>query len=568
MRKPISFHISWRAHLILICESVLVIFAIVMVLYINSCLFQMLLENNEANQLKTLQYIKQEILDECASMENVSASIILSQNVKRFSHDSHGMDRDGILLRRDIVQELDKYLSNWPILHSISVRNASGAEVRTENNYTYNVFHGTESPNYAVDYWQLISLPAHSRQIEQFISLLSFTHTYHLFEGQVQIVLNIAENSFADLYSGFVEDSAMEIFLCKTDGQILSSTNSNEIGTTFDLTDQLNDNQGTIVHGNDILVYLTIPKLDWIVIERMPVTVFRRDIIRMRTILFWLLVGSMLILNVLLSFAIKRFLEPLRNLEYAMLRIQEGKIGYQIQEIYNNEFDTIIQTFNYMSQSIPKLVEQRQKYELSALRAQINPHFLFNTITTIKMMAVAQNAPHIKSALDKLVVLLRPLFKETNEETTLKEELDYTENYISLINLRFGGNVIFTSDVPDRLLSRRVPRLILQPIIENSIEHGFCGDYSRANITISCDETSLGMELTIQDNGIGIPEEKMAELQQQINSDDTVLSSGNKVGLKNVNHRIKVRYGDPYGISLAQNPLGGAIVIIKVPRIM
>lgn len=224
--------------------------------------------------------------------------------------------------------------------------------------------------------------------------------------------------------------------------------------------------------------------------------------------------------------------------------------------------------------SIPELVEQnriqeeqKQQYALSALRAQINPHFLFNTINTIKWMAISQQAMHIKSALDRLLILLRPLFKDTTDETTLQEELEYVENYISLVNLRFAGNVVMTADIPERLRAQKIPCFILQPVIENCMEHGFQRDYRQAEIVVSCEESGGDLILTVQDDGKGITDEKIAEIHRKLDAPGQMLQNGNKLGLANVNLRIRLKYGQDYGIRLEHGQAGGTAVRIKIPRI-
>ena len=566
-----KIRISWRAQLMLMIESILALLTIVMVWYINSYLFGMLLRYNEDNQMQTLQYIGEKISGECAAMETLSATILTTESVQELSGGEDEMDKAGILLRQEIVGELDRHLNSQPLLHSIEIRTSGGAEVRTESNYTSNLHKTAVALENGQDKWSLASMPVRGQAGNQQAYYLCMSNTYRVAGGTVQIVLSLDGQEMQQIYADFVQSGETEIVLCSQDGVILSSQNEEEIGTVFEVLPAYaqEEAQGSFVFQDQMqVVYLTIPGLGWIVAERMPVAHFRRDINEVRNILIWLLAITMVVLNFLLHFALKRALLPLQDLGYAMRRVQAGKIGYQIRTVYHNEFDEIVATFNSMSQSIPELVEQRQKYALSALRAQINPHFLFNTINTIKWMAVSQHVPQIKSALDKLLILMRPLFKENDEEIPLKEELEYVSNYVSLVNLRFGGNVRMTADVPERLLSRKVPRFILQPVMENCIEHGFRGDYSRAEVTVGCEETASGLILTVQDNGRGIPEEKIAEVMQKLETPDNLLQNGDKLGLANVSQRIRMKYGKSYGLSITRGETGGTVVTLKLPRIV
>lgn len=263
---------------------------------------------------------------------------------------------------------------------------------------------------------------------------------------------------------------------------------------------------------------------------------------------------------------------PLRVLINSMEKVKQGEVGYQAPVVCTNEFGEMLQIFNQMSQSISGLMErsrhyeeQRARYALAALRAQISPHFLFNTINTIKWMALAQHADHIKSALDMLMVFLRPLFRDNLNEIPLREELAYEENYIGLVNLRYGGNITMTADMPGELLERKIPCLILQPIIENCVKHGFSQNFSQARLTISCREQPDGWEILIHDNGRGLPAEALGEIERRLES--AALENGEHVGLVNVHMRLRLQYGEPYGLRVISREGQGTTVVVKLPQI-
>lgn len=571
---------SWRAQLIVVIEAVLILFMMAILWYINICLFPLLLHYNEENQLQTLQYVADELEDRCNDMESLSAEILTHQVVQKFYRGDYGMDKEGVLLRQDIVKELDRQLQNNSMLYSIIVRTSDGAEVRAEKTSTYNSAGNTWSLAGGEGKWSLTEKPARTADSSMQEYLFNFDNFYQGFGKGVQIRLNIDESAVREIYSGFLENGESDILICDQNGLVLSCSNPEEIGSVFqEIVERAQASTqgegGSFVIQNSVqVIYLTIPQLNWIVLERMPVASFKQDIDNVRNILIWLLLFSTIILNLFIFFMMKKMLLPLQNLTYAMHQVQRGKMGYQILAEYHNEFDEIVETFNSMSKSIPELVEQnrvkeeqKQRYALSALRAQINPHFLFNTINTIKWMAISQQAMNIKAALDKLLILLRPLFKDTAEEITLQEELEYTANYISLVNLRFGGNIDLTADIPDKLLVQKVPSFILQPVIENCVEHGFQGDYRQAEINVGCEESTGCFVLAVQDNGKGISDERIAQIRQKLETEEQMVQNGDKLGLANVNLRIRLKYGKDYGVSLTHGKNGGTLILIKLPQI-
>ena len=572
-----KIHHSWRLQLFVFVEVVLALLAAALLWYINTCLFDLLLRYNEENQMKTLQYVEGEMSAECARVEELSGALLANQEVQKFFSGSYGMDKEGVLLRREIIQNLDSQMQSNSALHSIAIRTSDGAEIHNESNYTLNSAGQTWKLSGGQDKWCFREMPVRLGKNAAPAYLLSYTATYQSLRRELQITLSLDERKIRSIYQGFLEDGQSAFFICDQKGMIITASSPEKTGTDAgELLAQMEDpQQGSFIFGNrDQVVYLSMPGLGWVIVKQMPVEHFRRDIDHVQTILIWVLVVSVLVLNLLLFFGVKQLSRPLQSLKYAMRQVQDGRLGYQIGEVYRNEFDDITRTFNDMSSSISALVrqnrikeEQKQLYALSALRAQINPHFLFNTINTIKWMAISQQATHIKSALDRLLVLLRPLFKETTDEITLQEELEYVSNYICLVNLRFGGNITIAVNIPQELLARKIPCFILQPMIENSISHGFQGDYSQAAIAVSCEEQEDCLLLTVHDNGSGIPEERLSKLRSRLENPEPMLQNGDKLGLPNVNLRIQLKYGREYGVTLASDGLHGTDVHLRLPRI-
>lgn len=567
--------ISWKAKLILVIEAILIILMVVLLWYINSHLFQLLFRYNKENQLKTLRYISGELSGDYVTMQTLTSSIFTNTDVNDFYMEGYGMDRTSILVRQKVVSYLNQQLHNYPDIYSIFIQTDNG-QIGVEADYTYFYLNPGNTSMEDAKKWSLNEIPQHSDRQKEKGFLITYSKTYQYQGEKVTIVLNFYEKAIRDNYTSVIQSGDADILLCDTTGRILSSSGS-DIGTVFEPFERQvkGGSQGSfIVDDTTQVIYLAVPNMGWFIVEKMTIEQFNKDIDGVRKTLTYLLILSMLFINLFLYLSMKRLLHPMKTLTKAMRQIRDGKVGYQIDAVYHNEFDDIIQTFNAMSQSTAQLIEQnrlkeeqKQRYALSALRAQINPHFMFNTINTIKWMAIAQKAEHIKSALDMLQQLIRPLFRENTGEITLQEELDYVSNYINLINLRFGGNMEMCVDIPEESYQQKIPSFIIQPIIENCVEHGFHGNYSVAKIWISCEITGRDFYLIIQDNGGGIPEDKLAEIRRKLDATDTMLQNGEKLGLANVNLRIRLKYGNDYGITLEQGTGGGTRVLVKLPQI-
>lgn len=576
MRKGLEgmkIRITWRAQLIIFIEVTLCLLIGVIVWYINSYLFGRMLQSTEDNRLKTFQRMTEEISLCRDEMEDLANTIFINSKIHEFCSESYGMDAIGVVLRKDSLDYLSQLLRSNKLLHSILIRTSDGYELGAERNYTYNSSGAAWSDPGENGKWSLQKIPAHVPSQKDGTAVVSLPFVYTLEDKKVEIVMNLSEVQFRRLYSDLSEKDTPELFLCDPDGKIISSSGV-ELGTHFRAFNQQNpqDQQGGFVFDDRQIIYDAPPGLGLVIVEQIPLEELYREIDELQAILVWLLLGSFFCINLFLFFMMKKMLAPLRTLIDAMGMVQRGQVGYQIHEVYHNEFGDIIGNFNQMSGSISSLIERNHKseeqklfYALSALRAQINPHFLFNTINMIKWMAIALQADHIKSALDKLMILLRPLFKDNVDEVTLKEELEYTGNYIDLVNLRFGGNVELSVLLSPEQLQQKVPYFILQPIIENCVKHGFQQDYSQAKIEISCREGTDWLELSVQDNGKGISDEKIAAFEEKL--DEAILQNGDRLGLRNVHMRIRLKYGAPYGLRIQKNASGGATVIVKLLRI-
>ncbi len=212
---------------------------------------------------------------------------------------------------------------------------------------------------------------------------------------------------------------------------------------------------------------------------------------------------------------------------------------------------------------IDKLVQEeheKKEVELEALHAQINPHFLYNTLNTIKWMAKIQGNTSVSKSITALIKLLRISTNLGRDMITLREELDYVENYIIIQKLRFNQTVNLTRSIEEECLDLSVPKLILQPIVENSIIYGLQDERQEINILITGFIKDGQLIIEIHDDGPGIEDEVL----KNIFSDSTDKNKFSKVGINNVNHRIRLYCGNEYGLSIKTELGVGTVVQVRL----
>ena len=256
----------------------------------------------------------------------------------------------------------------------------------------------------------------------------------------------------------------------------------------------------------------------------------------------------------------KKVTKPLQELSNAAKEITAENYGYQIEDVdYSEEFRGLGNAFNRMSKELKHQFEQRYIEELAlrdanirALQSQINPHFLNNTLEIINWEARMSGNDKISSMIEALSTMTEATMNRKKQPmVTLEEELTYVDAYLYIIRQRFGSKFELTSEIEDGLEDVMVPRLIIQPIIENAVEHG--GDnsgFKRVGIRIGREDDRL--KIVITNNG-RMSDEDIMKIERLLSDDyDDKNDTSVSIGIRNVNKRLKIIYGKEYGLTIKQ----------------
>lgn len=249
--------------------------------------------------------------------------------------------------------------------------------------------------------------------------------------------------------------------------------------------------------------------------------------------------------------------KPISKINKKILEISAGDFSKNPSIESYDEIGTIGKGINTLSQDVLDLIEsrvadekQKKELEFRMLQSQINPHFLYNTLNSIKWMATIQNASGIPEMTTSLARLLRNIAKGTSELITIKEELDLLKDYITIQQYRYGGTLNVNYNITSEdLYDCHIIKFTLQPIVENAIFHGIEPKGIEGIIDINISEgKDNNIYIEIVDNGVGISEEKIKELLTS--KETTSKTSFNNIGVSNVNERIKLTFGNEYGLSI------------------
>ncbi len=259
------------------------------------------------------------------------------------------------------------------------------------------------------------------------------------------------------------------------------------------------------------------------------------------------------------------FSEPLTQMNKAMKKVQEGNLEVRIPENRRDEFGTLSKNFNVMTEELDNFVDQKvdtQKrlsdVQIAMMTAQLNPHFLYNTLDTIKWMAKSAHVEPISVLSSKLARILRTSI-ERKPFITLKEECQLCSDYIDIQNIRFNGKYQLDLNISSSFMEQQIPKLILQPIVENSIKHGF-DDVEKGIIKIEALRDENSLMITVSDNGCGMPEEML----HRINTHDWNGIYGH-IGLYNVDMILRLNYGTESGLAAENRENGGTKITLRIP---
>ena len=270
----------------------------------------------------------------------------------------------------------------------------------------------------------------------------------------------------------------------------------------------------------------------------------------------------MLLLFVLLVLLIDESVSLLLRKFYDVLgvvrKIRKGNLEERIPVKGKDEMGELGIQINSMLDSIEVLMQEKldremliKNTEIKALQNQINAHFIYNVLECIKMMAEIDEEFEISDAVTSLGELFRYNMKWVSGNVTIQEEIAYIKNYIQLMNLRYDFTIILSIKIPEDIYEQEIPKMSLQPIVENAICHGIVEMGEDATIYIKALRKEEEFEISITDSGIGMDEKQMDILEKKIRGEIGASGgSGNGIGLKNVQDRIKIQFGDKYGLKI------------------
>ena len=391
------------------------------------------------------------------------------------------------------------------------------------------------------------------------------------------LYLMLKEKEFQSIYDYF-SPGLNNVYILNKVNKVISTNNDISLGTYIESFEE--DIKNLAINNELSKIYEIQGNVNFI--ERLPdsnlslcgITNINKaireiyDIKKIVSICFFIT----LITLIIIYFIVKQVTRPLYMLIEKMSNLRANKFnGYvEINEVsVISEIEELATTYNFMIKDINshikelvKTQKEKRKAEIYALQMQINPHYVFNTLSSIKCLIWQGDKDRSIEVLDSFILLLRNTISKTDEFITIKDEIDNLKHYVLINNTRYGDRIDVQYFIMPNCYDYLVPKLILQPFIENSFFHGF-PSREEGRIEIFIKEDKDNIDIRIIDNGVGIESDKLENLKNVKKTSSKGLSG---IGINNVNDRIKLIYGNDYGIEIKSELGKGTEIIISLPK--
>ncbi len=398
----------------------------------------------------------------------------------------------------------------------------------------------------------------------QHLYLIRMIYDNNDFSEHGLIILQINRQKLKDVYNDLSTEFIQSINILTKDNKWIIGTEEewyNEVENRW-VSEQIT-NWGYKIDKKEqrLLAFMNIEGTEWkIIAEGSLHQLVNEEMGHFRLLFIIVMTCAILLLSIFSILMAIDIIKPINRLVHSIKKVEEENVHHEVIVDREDELGYLSKCFNEMSKEIDNLLNRvykeeltRREAELKALQAQINPHFLFNTLESINWMAQLNNVPEIRDMVTSLGALIEASIGKGSPMVPLSKELKYIDSYLLIMKNRYGERLSYESNIDTSLLGQEVPKLILQPLVENAIYHGIDKMRKGGTIKLTICKKEQDIYIEIMDNGKGMLPEEVSDLNQKFKEDcdDYILGDNRKsIGLANVNGRVKLFFGMKYGLQV------------------
>lgn len=423
--------------------------------------------------------------------------------------------------------------------------------------------------------------------------VITSPHVQNLFEGNYPWVVTVCQKQWSSSYDKLVY-VAMDIRFVSM-ARYIDDVGIGEHGYCFivnknddlvyhplqqliylDIKDEkinevIHYREGNTINNGVIYTVKDVSKFDWRVVGVSYVNELVDDKATTAIELIIVIALIVMVFAIIVLFVLsKKLTKPVRSLVDAMSTFEKNAVDFKYNPVRcASEFNKLSSSFEHMVIQIQELMEKvkneeiaLRKTELKALQAQINPHFLYNTLDSIQWMCEEEKTEDAITMVGALAQLFRISISKGYELIPIEKEIQHAKNYLVIQSYRYKDQFTYHFDIDEEVLPYLCNKITIQPIIENALYHGISRMVDEGEISITVRKTGDDIIMKIKDNGIGMSEEQVENILKKERTD----SKG--IGVKNVNDRIKIYFGEDYGIVVQSELDVGTMITIKIPAVM
>jgi Predicted signal transduction protein with a C-terminal ATPase domain len=398
-----------------------------------------------------------------------------------------------------------------------------------------------------------------------------------LTRASIVVEINLMADNIASLLDTFKTKGNNDPFLYRAEDHEYVANDSADVSLIGQLIDS--DSLGRIdpetgyrevrLDGNRYLVYaLTSDKLGWTLVDYVPLESILKPVNESRT-LFFLTADLLILMGAAAAYLIYFQVQvPIRMLGSGVERLEQGELSARIAYAKNKDFDSLFRGFNRMAKRMQHLIDKVFHEELRAkeavmkqLQAQINPHLLYNSLAYIISMAQMNRIEPVISMSYNMANYYRYTTRTDKIDTTIGEEIAFVISYIEIMDMQLN-KIAFEIDIPEELEAMVIPKLLLQPIVENAIVHGLEPKLGNGRLVIRAWAEEEIVRVTVEEDGEGMAEEAMRRVNEALLQPE---APDRSFGLWNVHHRMRLRFGSDAGLVVTRSELGGVMVLLQWP---
>lgn len=397
---------------------------------------------------------------------------------------------------------------------------------------------------------------------------------YHDITQTVGIMsVSIDEASLYSLYTTYLNPLSSSLIL-KSDGTVMCSYNKNELGETSDLylsvKNKMNRpfNYFVLEQSNQKMLcyYYKSDISDFIFLNMVPYSAYGSFEMALAYIL-----GISLLVCILFGFFFsllqnKYVVQPIGGLIHEIGKIKQGNFSLTLPYKSKDEIGQLSQDFIDMSEQLKHLINEvyvgkikKQEAEMAALVMQINPHFLYNTLDSIHWLAITEGAYDTSEQIEALSTIFRHVLNKGSDLVTLQSEVDFLQNYMFIMEKRYDKRIHLTVQIEEQIRNHRILKLLIQPLVENSLLHGLEPQKEGGHIVISAFTENSCLYIKVEDNGVGFDEDKIKDKFSSEAEETSIFA------LKNIDDRIKLHYGEEFGLSFTSKKRIGTCMTLVLP---